>query len=458
LNNPRPDLHGCAMGDSQRLHSFLDEELPASQHAALSAHLDQCARCAAALRRLKELDRLVVGVRPHPEALSHAASRALLDRALREAGTRRGGGRGGWLTLAWGFAAGMTLVASGIASQWSQRDTTVRHVGSLSRPAAMAPPGYTGVRSIDVAGNFEHGKLTDGTIDVPHPLPPSADLRGGRTRKGPLLSSPSPSIGGCPLPRSGKSGEGQGVGAGPAPAGLPSELSRPRVSPNKRPEQKSPPAALRRPLSEPRPRRSGRRRYRLAAARLGGDAERANRPPQRRPTTGQPHREKKADDRLARLPVSGNVVLVPPEPYAEVPEGGLPSEQEVASLPEGDPVVAGTLPPEEGPTGWLMTAESPADTGTASWTRSKDPTAGPQPVAAPPPQLLVLVTSEPAPSPLTVTVAPEDAPSYARAVALRQDAAGSLTWTQATASTDRDGTKLALVMLGGDPGQWGEDE
>jgi len=81
----------------------------------------------------------------------------------------------------------------------------------------------------------------------------------------------------------------------------------------------------------------------------------------------------------------------------------------------------------------------------------------PRPTAPPAPQLLVLVTSEPAPSPLTVTVAPEDSPSYARAVALRPDAAGSLTWSQATASTDRDGTKLALVMLGSDPWQWGED-
>lgn len=78
--------------------------------------------------------------------------------------------------------------------------------------------------------------------------------------------------------------------------------------------------------------------------------------------------------------------------------------------------------------------------------------------AAPAPRLLVLVTSEPAPSPLAVREAPEEAPSYARAVALRPDANGGSTWTQATASSNGSETKLALVMLGSGPWDWGEEE
>jgi hypothetical protein len=81
----------------------------------------------------------------------------------------------------------------------------------------------------------------------------------------------------------------------------------------------------------------------------------------------------------------------------------------------------------------------------------------PPPTAPPAPQLLVLVTSSPAPSPLKVTEAPEDAPSYARAVALRPDAGGGATWTQATATSDGTDTKLALVMLGSNLRQWGEE-
>ena len=86
------------------------------------------------------------------------------------------------------------------------------------------------------------------------------------------------------------------------------------------------------------------------------------------------------------------------------------------------------------------------------------PTPAAPPAAPPTPRLLVLVTSGPAPSPLTVTEAPEDAPSYARAVALRPDAEGGATWTQATASNDGTGEKLAMVLLGGEPWPWGEDD
>jgi hypothetical protein len=61
--------------------------------------------------------------------------------------------------------------------------------------------------------------------------------------------------------------------------------------------------------------------------------------------------------------------------------------------------------------------------------------------------LLVLVASEPAPSPVTVTEAPRGRPGYARCMALRPDASGGSTWTQATVSSG-GGPELALVMLG----------
>jgi hypothetical protein len=74
--------------------------------------------------------------------------------------------------------------------------------------------------------------------------------------------------------------------------------------------------------------------------------------------------------------------------------------------------------------------------------------------AASPAQLLVLVTDLPAPSPVVVTQAPEAAPGYARAMAVRPDGSGGSTWTQATVSSD-NGLELALVMPG-DGAQWWE--
>src|SRR5437016_5328388 len=100
------------------LQSYLDGELTAARRAALAGHLQQCDRCAASLRRLAESDRLLIAFRPPAGALSPAASRALLDRALAKAGARRGGPGSGMPLLAWGFAVFLIIVASGVAAWW----------------------------------------------------------------------------------------------------------------------------------------------------------------------------------------------------------------------------------------------------------------------------------------------------------------------------------------------------
>src|SRR5207244_206204 len=65
--------------------------------------------------------------------------------------------------------------------------------------------------------------------------------------------------------------------------------------------------------------------------------------------------------------------------------------------------------------------------------------------ALPEPQLLVIVTSVPAPS--SVAVAPEDEPGAARA-------GSGASGVQETASTDGMGQELTLAMLGSEPWQW----
>src|SRR5438445_3551108 len=102
------------------LQSFLDGELSEARRAALAGHLEHCARCASALRRQAESDHLLLSLRPVPGALSHAASRAVLERALAEAGVGRGGPGRGMALLAWGFAVCLLIVVSGAAAWWCE--------------------------------------------------------------------------------------------------------------------------------------------------------------------------------------------------------------------------------------------------------------------------------------------------------------------------------------------------
>ena len=132
-----------------------------------------------------------------------------------------------------------------------------------------------------------------------------------------------------------------------------------------------------------------------------------------------------------------------------------------AALPGNDPADTGEPLTTRERAGRLASADAGSDAMAAAEPAQPQPdapTPAAPPAARPTPRLLVLVTSEPAPSPLAVTEAPENAPSYARAIALRPNADGGATWTQATASDDGTGQKLALVMLGSVARPWGKDE
>src|SRR5687768_13015259 len=100
------------------LQAYLDGEMPDATRGALTEHLRRCEACAAAARRLAETDQLLGGIRPTPHALMPAASRALLERALAEAGIHRGGPGRGFPLLAWGLAAALVAMGSGAAAWW----------------------------------------------------------------------------------------------------------------------------------------------------------------------------------------------------------------------------------------------------------------------------------------------------------------------------------------------------
>src|SRR5439155_12969089 len=117
------------------------------------SHLERCAPCAAALQRLAEGDRRLAAARPTPPPLSPAASRTLLDRALAEAGVRRRSQWGGWLPLAWGFAAVFALIASGVGMTWWHPVRTTRDPlrGRLVAAAPRPVPGVSAPTTIDAS-------------------------------------------------------------------------------------------------------------------------------------------------------------------------------------------------------------------------------------------------------------------------------------------------------------------
>ena len=57
---------------------------------------------------------------------------------------------------------------------------------------------------------------------------------------------------------------------------------------------------------------------------------------------------------------------------------------------------------------------------------------------------MVVSVSDPDQLRVQVRDAPEATPGYARAAAFRRDAAGNLTWAQATASSAEPGSELVL--------------
>jgi Putative zinc-finger len=402
----------CAAAPSERLQSFLDGELPEPRRAALIEHLDRCAECAAALQRLAERDRRLVDARPTPRPLSPAAARVLLERALAEAAVGRRKPPSGWLPLAWGFAAVFALLASGVSLAWWGPLRTARDPWSGMRRAAVPRPQpgeapWTTIDSSPGAGSPEFGPLSPHPGDLPHGHPP---------------------------------------------------LERPRpVKPGVRPV--TPTLAVPRPSLPVRRRRSRVHRF---------VAERPARPDERHPpsspdpaetpapATGEEVAENTPPDQQSAMPWDGS--------RPQRPDSELPLQQAVLSSPEGAAGVADGGPDARaaGETPDLaVRSRSIADL--QATTRSGEPSAaqaltGARQAASPPPRLLVLVADAPAPSPVTVTQAPESAPSYARAIAIKPDANGLPTWMQATASDDGTGQKLALVMLGSNPWPWIEEE
>ncbi len=395
----RKDTPHCRSGSPGLLQALWDGELPEARRAALTAHLEACDACAAALERISERDRRLVAARPTPPPLPPAASRALLERALAEAGVRRGHHGGNWLPLAWGFAAGFALLASGACLAWwtPLRPARDLHSGTPLAFVPRAQPGDAPSMTINSSPGprmLEHGSPT------PRVSPPQTH---------PHLAKPRPA----------KSDD------------------RPMTAPV--------PAVPR--LTTPHRKRSARHRF-VAARPIA---------PRDSPTTHLTE--------LAELPAPGTgeqvamdsrfaqeMTLAVDRAEMSSAEGGRPRQRQVVS-PSGQTTGAEeAMPGSEG----TPAATNPSPPGPQAGTppgsaEGEQAGTAPHPSALPTPCLLVLVASSPAYSPVTVTEAPVSTPSYARAIAMQPDALGHLTWTQATASDDGTGQKLALIMLGSNP-------
>lgn len=399
----------------ERLQSYLDGELPEERRAALAAHLEQCVPCASSLHRMTVCDQLLVTHRPAPGALSPAASLALLERAMAEARAgRHRPGRGPTL-LAWGFAALLAIAASRTAAWWTRPDT------AALRAAANAPGGTN--------------RQPEG---VHRPI---RTVFGGDT----LMAGADPGASEKPPAKP------QGGKRDPAVPKPPSGARRPALPPN-----------------EPRVPRSSSLRHRLIAdahsstspllaawkpfdtgsagpvemrfASPGSDLPAVEGSERFRKTTNDGWCEREAV-RLVNAALDGDAGAVNRvvEALAGDGENGpdadvlRPDRAEVADLPGGPETLLAEWPqPWEG--------DEPQNGGAEA------------PLAEP--QLLVMVSTEPAHSPVTVTEAPADAPGYSRVIACRPDASGRDTWLQATASTEEKRTRTALVLLGEEVWEW----
>jgi Putative zinc-finger len=75
-----------------------------------------------------------------------------------------------------------------------------------------------------------------------------------------------------------------------------------------------------------------------------------------------------------------------------------------------------------------------------------------------PGQLLVLVSPERAPSPISVTCASAETPGFARASGVRPDGSGGWLWTEATVQNECAGPERSLVILGSSAWPWEEEQ
>jgi len=124
------------------------------------------------------------------------------------------------------------------------------------------------------------------------------------------------------------------------------------------------------------------------------------------------------------------------------PAGAVAPTPAAPSRPGGVELVSGPLPPSFAVQNGMLgsTAAVAGDLG--------------------PGEMLVLVSSEPAPSSVTVTCASPEAPGFARASALRPDGNGGWLWTEATAQTACAGPEHSLLLLGESawPREEGQDD
>jgi hypothetical protein len=100
------------------LEALVDGTLPEARRAQLLRHLDECAPCAAEMRRLTELDGVFQGACPRPILQSADEARDLFLRALATAGIEAHPAGRRWGQLAWGVLAALALTVTGGVAVW----------------------------------------------------------------------------------------------------------------------------------------------------------------------------------------------------------------------------------------------------------------------------------------------------------------------------------------------------
>jgi hypothetical protein len=423
----------------QPLQSFLDGELPEAQRVRLSTHLKTCADCADGLRRLEAGDQFVVAARPDPQVLSPAASRALLSRTLAEAAPRCGSPRRGWPLVSWGIATTLLIGTAGAAS-WFR---PWREAGRGSRETSILAtiPSRDDLHTIQNASSSPDPVVS--SVQIPRSRNPTPKARaGGQGKPAPPQKETRPAPPPVPdLPRPSRArpylvADTESVLPTPAAVGeLADRLEIQWVSAD--------PLATEMAVE-----------LALAEGVMGVQAL-------RRPGVQtfsshstmhehEPENEWLACHALASDPMTEQIVEEVLARSFSSEDGWVYDEQTmrllVAEAPPGFDVNS-VLPGEAWP--GLPVAVSWPD----PWQSVVDP-GGHAEIAEPEDGELLVMASEPLPSPVLVSSLPEGAPGFARAAAFRPNGDGELTWTQATASMDADGRQLALVMLGGGVWNW----
>jgi hypothetical protein len=395
----------------ERLQLLLDGELSEARRVGVEEHLRRCPRCAAMYQGMAEGDRLLMAHNPCPTPITPPAAEALLARALVEARVSRGGPWRGMTILAWGFAALLIIAASGAAAWWRRPDQLAAN--DRPSPSRFAPQGVEGERASEiqsVADNCRHSRERTAASSRSKGAsgPARHDVRRHERKRAPVAAGAATR----PEPRRRRP--------------QPSSRRLMATMPPQRLDQLPPPGTgdvtgtkarvwLDKSVVEPEDSRRSRRdeffdeescdreAVRLVNAALDGDG------------SAMLAVSAALDEWPAAAPEDSNSSPVAPRNLQR-------PDLSVAELPLFGPAVQPEAPVAE--------------------------------ALSPRPELLVMVSTSPASSPVTVTVAPAETPGFAQAVACRPDAAGRDTWMQATTRTNANGTQTALVMLGDEAWDW----